>query len=255
MADDIVQTIKIQVEGADQAAADINKVGAATKDVEKAANQTVSGTGNLAKGMDEVAKKSSISGRELRALSKVAHEFGADFASAGLGLVRMAAIRGPLGAAVFALGEAISFVGKKMKEMKEEAKAVTGTFANIAKIAAESNLEDQARFWGTTADAMKKAANDAGQGAAQFQRIKAGAKEASDPLTTRETQQQACIKLLQQQGIAVGDVMADTKKLGQESQKAALEAAKIYEKLSPIERLNFEKTLKGLGFTDQQIKN
>jgi hypothetical protein len=255
MADDIVQTIKIEVEGADQAADEIKKVGQATEDVQKTAASTAGSTQELGKGLDQVSQKSGISSRELRSLSKIAKEFGADSAVVGLSLVRMAAVLGPLGAAVFALGVAFASLKGKMKEAEEQTKAITQTFANLAKTAAEMRAENDAAFWGTTAEAMKKAANDADRLADQFRNIASGRKEAIDPLTSAKTESEAFIKVLDRAGVPINDVMADTEKLGKASQQAALEAAKIYENLSPIEKLNFEHMLKSLGFPEATIKD
>jgi hypothetical protein len=305
MADDIVQTIKVEVEGGDEAADALNKVGesatksfeetqkaaetagvsiedfgklsektqqayielsqrvvdgsqqivSSTQQVEQAAARAGSGTQDLGKGLDQVSQKSGISSRELRSLSKLAKEFGADSVVVGLSLVRMAAILGPVGAALFALAQGFAFIKGKMKETEEATKAITQTFANIAKASAEMQAGNDAAFWGTTAAAMRDAANDASRLADQYRNIAAGAKEVISPLTSAKTEMEAFIIVLQRAGISVNDVMADTKKLGDASEKAALEAAKIYEKLSPIEKLNFEKMLKSLGFTDEQIKN
>jgi hypothetical protein len=255
MADDIVQTIKIEVEGADQAANEINKVGQATEDVQKTAANTAGSTQELGKGLDQVSQKSGISSRELRSLSKIAKEFGADSAVVGLSLVRMAAVLGPLGAALFAVGVAFASLKSKMKEAEEQTKAITTTFANLAKTAAEMRAENDAAFWGTTAEGMKKAANDADRLADQFRNIASGRKEAIDPLTSAKTESEAFTKVLERAGVPINDVMADTEKLGKASQQAALEAAKIYENLSPIEKLNFEKMLKSLGFPESTIKD
>lgn len=255
MADPIVQTIKIEVDGADQAADEIKKVGQATEDVQKTAASTAAGTQELGKGLDQVSQKSGISSRELRSLSKIAKEFGADSAVVGLSLVRMAAVLGPLGAALFALGVGFASLKSKMKEAEEQTKAITQTFANLAKTAAEMRAENDAAFWGTTAEGMKKAANDADRLADQFRNIASGRKEAIDPLTSAKTETEAFVKVLERAGIPINDVMADTEKLGKASQQAALEAAKIYENLSPIEKLNFEKMLKSLGFPEDTIKN
>src|SRR4029434_2688542 len=137
MADDIVQTIKIEVDGADQAASEIKKVGQATEEVQQTAASTGAGTQELGKGLDQVSQKSGISSRELRSLSKIAKEFGADSAVVGLSLVRMAGVLGPLGAALFGLGVAFASLKSKMKEAEEASKAITQTFANLAKTAAE----------------------------------------------------------------------------------------------------------------------
>jgi hypothetical protein len=254
MADAIVQSIKIEVDGADQAANEIKKVGQATEEVQQTAIKSAGGTQEFGKGLDQVSQKSGISSRELRSLSKVAKEFGADSAVVGLSLVRMAAVLGPIGASLFALGLAFSSLKSKMKEVEEAAKAVTQTFANMAKISAEMKAENDAAFWGTTAAEMKKVANEAGNVANQLRNIQARGRE---PTLTDDTKslEAGFVKLLEQRGIAVNDVMADTEKLGEESRKAGLEAAKAYEAMSPIQKLNFEKALKGLGFTEDQIKN
>jgi hypothetical protein len=63
----------------------------------------------------------------------------------------------------------------------------------------------------------------------------------------------AFVAVLKDAGIAVDDVAADTKKIGDASYQASLQAAKLYEKMSPIEKLDFEKVLKGLGFPPEAI--
>jgi hypothetical protein len=63
MADAIVQTIKIEVDGADQASAEIKKVGQATEEVQATAASTAGGTQELGKGLDQVSQKSGVSSR------------------------------------------------------------------------------------------------------------------------------------------------------------------------------------------------
>jgi phage-related protein len=58
---------------------------------------------------------------------------------------------------------------------------------------------------------------------------------------------------LKDAGISVNDVMADEKKLGEEAYKASIQAALIYEKMSPLERLDFKKVLASLGFPPETI--
>jgi hypothetical protein len=306
MADDIVQTIKVEVEGGDEVAADLKKIGdsastafeetekaaktaglsieefgklsektqaqyvalsqrveqesqsmvGATKDVERAASQAGSGTQGLGKGLDQVSEKSGVSSREMRGLSKIMKEFGAgELAGTAFTLFKIASALGPLGVAAFAVAEGFAFVKGKMKEAEAAAKALTQAMANLAKTSAEMHAEQDAEFWGTTAAAMKKAANDIGRVADQFVRIKNGAKEIIDPLTTAETQLKAFVTVLERAGISTNDVMADTKKLGEAAFQASLQAADLYQNMSPIERLNFEHVLKSFGFTDEQIKS
>lgn len=152
MADAIVQTVKIEVEGADQAATEIQKVGTSIEDVNKTAAGTGGGTQELGKGLDQVSEKSSISGRELRSLSKIAKEFGADTAVVGLSLVRMATVLGPIGAALFAVAEAFAFVKDQMKATEQQTSAITTAFANIARVAAEVELDSAS--WNKASAAM-----------------------------------------------------------------------------------------------------
>src|SRR4029077_3499766 len=98
MADDIVQTIKIEVDGADQAAAEIKKVGQATEDVQATAGDTAGGMGTLGKGMDDVSRKSGVSSRELRSLGKIMKEMGAgELAGTAVGVARIGMTLGALG--------------------------------------------------------------------------------------------------------------------------------------------------------------
>jgi hypothetical protein len=253
MADAIVQTIKIEVDGADQAAAEIKKVGQATEDVQATAAQTAGGTQAFGKGLDEVSQKSGISSREMRALGKVMKEFGAgELASTAVGLVRVGSALGGVGIALFAAAAAFSFIRGKIKEADDQLKATTQTMANLAKIGAEI-LPQQ--MWEATAAGAKEVANNIILVADQLERIGKGQKEAISPLTSQDTLGKAFVLNLDAAGIAINDVLADTEKLGKASQQTALEAAKLYEKMSPIEKLNFEKVLKGLGFSESDIKN
>jgi hypothetical protein len=253
MADDIVQTIKIEVDGADQAAAEIKKVGQATEEVQATAASTAGGTQAFGKGLDEVSQKSGISSREMRALGKVMKEFGAgELASTAVGFVRVGSALGSVGIALFAAAAAFSFIRGKIKEADDQLKATTATMANLAKIGAEI-LPQQ--MWGATAAGAKEAANNIILVADQLDRIKKGQKEAISPLTSQETLGKAFVLNLDEAGIAINDVLADTEKLGKAAQQAALEAAKLYEKMSPIEKLNLEKVLKGFGFSESDIKN
>jgi hypothetical protein len=72
-------------------------------------------------------------------------------------------------------------------------------------------------------------------------------------MTAAVTDAKAFVAALKDAGIAVDDVTADTKKLGEASYQAGLQAATIYEKLAPIEKANFEKVLKDLGFPPETI--
>src|SRR5580765_6524092 len=138
MADAIVQTIKIEVDGADQAAAEIKKVGQATEEVQATAASTAGGTREFGRGLDEVSQKSGISSREMRALGKVMKEFGAgELASTAVGLVRVGSALGGVGIALFAAAAAFSFIRGKIKEADDQLKATTQTMANLAKIGAE----------------------------------------------------------------------------------------------------------------------
>ena len=255
MPDAIVQTIKIEVDGADQAAAEIKKVGQATEEVQATAAKTAGGTQELGKGLDQVSQKSGVSSRELRALGKVMKEMGAgEIAGTAIGFARIAMVLGPVGVALFAVAEAVSFVRGKMKEAEEQTKALVETFANIAKISAEMHPERDGG-WGATAAGMKEAANNAVLVADQYERIIKGQKEIISPLTTPATRTQALIMLLEAGSVKINDVMADVKKLGEESNKALIIFAQLAEKMSPIEKANLSKDLKGLGFTDEQIKS
>jgi hypothetical protein len=66
MADAIVQTIKIEVDGADQAAAEIKKVGQAAEEVQATAASSAGGTQELGKGVDQDLQKSAPRRKSLR---------------------------------------------------------------------------------------------------------------------------------------------------------------------------------------------
>jgi hypothetical protein len=255
MADDIVQTIKIEVDGADQAANEIKKVGQATEEVQQTAEKSAGGTQELGKGLDQVSQKSGVSSRELRALSKVAKEAGADAVVTGLSFVRMATILGPIGAALFAVAEAFGSLSKAMKQAEEQTKAVANTFANLAEKSAQMKLKDQAAFWGMSEAAMKEWNNEAERVVDQYKNIEAGRQKAISADVSSDARQKGLIELLQQAGVQIGDLDADTDKLGESANKALMVFAKLGEKMSPIGKAELAKDIKALGFTDQQIKN
>ncbi len=256
MADDIVQTIKIEVEGADQAADEIKKVGQATEEVQQTAASTGAGTQELGKGLDQVSQKSGVSTRQMRALGKVMKEFGAgELAGTAVGFVKIASALGPLGVALFVAAEAFAFIKGKMKEAEEASKALANTFANMAKTSAEMKAENDAAFWGTTAAEMKKVANEAGNVANQYKNIEAGRQKAISADVSAEARQKGLIGLLRQAGVEIDDVNASTDKLGENANKALMVFAKLADKMSPIGKAELAKDMKGLGFTDEQIKS
>ena len=255
MADDIVQTIKIEVDGANEAASEIKKVGQATEEVQKVAEQTGGGTQELGKGLDQVSQKSGISSRELRSLSKIAKEFGADTVVVGLSLVRMAAVLGPIGAALFAVGAAFSFVKDKMKEADEAAKAVANTFATLAQKSADTKLKDEAAFWGMDEAAMKKWNNEASRVVDQYKNIQSGRQKAISADVSPEARQTGLIENLKQAGVQFDDVNAGAEKLNENGNKALMFFAKLADKLAPIGMAQLAKDMKAFGFTDAQIKS
>jgi hypothetical protein len=253
MADDIVQTIKIEVEGADQAASEIKKVGQAAEEVQATAASTAGGTQELGKGLDQVSQKSGVSSRELRSLGKIMKEMGAgEIAGTAIGFARIAMVLGPLGVAAFAVAEAFAFVRGKMKEAEDQAKSVVETFSRIAKISAEMHPEGG---WGATAAGVKEVANSVDIVADKLESIRKGAKETISALTSPETLGKAFVRNLEDVGVSVNDLAADTTKLGAAWQQAGRLAAQTFEKLSPIGKAEFAKGLKTLGFTEDQIKN
>src|SRR4249919_2593534 len=140
--DAIVQTIKIEVDGADQASAEIKKVGQAVEDVQATAASTAGGTQELGKGLDQVSQKSGVSSRELRSLGKIMKEMGAgEIAGTAVGIARIGMTLGALGATVFAAAAAFSFFKSKMKEAEDALKATTATMAEFAKVNAEMHPE------------------------------------------------------------------------------------------------------------------
>jgi hypothetical protein len=153
-----------------------------------------------------------------------------------------------------------------MKEAEDQAKATIATMAGIAKIGAEIEAEPPPAgpqpFTGagvayvgplTEQAPTKETANNYRAVAEQLKNIAAGSGAVISELTSAATLTKAFVVELKDAGISVNDVMADTKKLGEESYKASLQAAKIYEKMSPLERLDFEKVLASLGFPPETI--
>jgi hypothetical protein len=236
--DDIVQKVVIQVDDTalakvgDTAQTSFNKLetaagsaGSSLQGVQAAAVQAGTGAAKLGAGVEQVAEKTVVTTRQMRALGTVMRTVGEGAAaSAATGFVKIGAALGPIGIALYAAAEAFSYVKGKMKEWEDQAKATVTVMANIAKISAEEP-KGPTPFTGGPAYEMT-----------------AAVKTAKD-----------FVAVLKDAGISVDDVAADTKKLGEESYKASLEAAKIYEKMSPIEKLNFEKVLKDLGFPPETI--
>lgn len=241
-SDDIVQTIKIEVEGADQAAAELGKVGKATEEVQATAASTAGGTQELGKGLDQVSQKSGVSSREMRALGKVMKEFGAgELAGTAVGLVRVGSALGSVGIALFAAAAAFSFVKGKIKEAENQLKAMTATMAEFAKVNAEMHPE---------LAGGKEASNNIALIADEFENLAKGANRvktsfsAISALTTPETMFKGLVTAAQNYGITIDDITAGQDKLGKSFQQTALFAAKIREGLAPIAQLKFDEGLK-----------
>jgi hypothetical protein len=237
--DDIVQKVIIEVDDAalakvgDTAATSFNKLeqaagsaGSSLQGMQAAAGQVGTGAAKLGAGLEQATQKTLITTREMRSLGAVMRTVGEGAAaSAAVGFVKIGAALGPIGIALFAAAEAFSYIKGKMKEAEDQAKATVEVMAKIAKISAEEAPKGPTPFTGGAAYDLPKAIDSA----------------------------KAFVAALKDAGIAVDDVTADTKKLGEESYKAGLQAATIYEKLAPIEKANFEKVLKDLGFPPETI--
>ncbi len=127
MADAIVQTIKIEVDGADEAAAEIKKLGEATEEVQAGAATAAGGTKELGGGLDEVSQKSGISSREMRGLGKIMKEMGAgDAAMLAVSFGKIGASLGTLGVAALAAAMAVGGITKFAKAAEENTKALEG---------------------------------------------------------------------------------------------------------------------------------
>jgi hypothetical protein len=240
-SDDIVQTIKIEVEGADQAAAEIKKVGQATEDVQATAASTAGGTQAFGKGLDEVSQKSGVSSRELRSLGKIMKELGAgELAGTAVGVARIGMTLGALGAAVFAAAAAFSFFKSKMKEAEDQLKATTATMAEFAKVSAEMHPE---------LAGGKEASNNIALIADELGNLEKRARttfSAISALTSPETMKKAIVTKLEDAKISIDDIGASADKLSVNFQKATLELAKWREGLTPIGKTIFDDALKGL---------
>jgi hypothetical protein len=237
--DDIVQKVVIEVDDTalakvgDTAQTSFNKLeqaagsaGSSLQGVQAAAGQVGTGAAKLGAGLDQVAEKTVVTTRQMRAMGTVMRVVGeSGAASVATGFVKIGAALGPIGIALYAAAEAFSFIKGKMKEWEDQAKATIEVMGNIAKIAKENAPTGPMPFTGGAAYDLPKAIDSA----------------------------KAFVAALKDAGIAVDDVAADTKKIGDASYQASLQAAKLYEKMSPIEKLDFEKVLKGLGFTPEQI--
>src|SRR5580765_504064 len=140
MADAIVQTIKIEVDGADEAAAEIKKLGEATEEVQSTAATAAGGTRELGGGLDEVSQKSGVSSREMRGLGKIMKELGAGDAA------MLAVSFGKVGASLGALGVAALAVAMSVGGITKFAKSVTET---------SKELEDLSKASGTSAESLK----------------------------------------------------------------------------------------------------
>src|SRR5262252_4720052 len=150
MADAIVQTIKVQVEGTDEAAAELKKVGeagqqsfdqvgksadAAGKEIADFGRQAKSGLDQTSGGMGEMSKQAGIGGREMKALSKVMGSFGgSELAGTAFGFYKVATSLGALGVAALAIGKTIQLVSEAIKEAAETSKAME----HIRSISADS---------------------------------------------------------------------------------------------------------------------
>jgi len=120
MADAIVQTIKIQVEGTEEAAAEFRKVGDASneafaetqqgasqagKSIEGFGKQAATGLGQTGQALDETTKKSGLTRREISALGKIMAAFGGgEIAHTAVSIGRVASALGALGAAAIGVG-------------------------------------------------------------------------------------------------------------------------------------------------------
>src|SRR5499427_9225162 len=140
MADAIVQTIKVQVEGTDEAAAELKKVGeagqqsfdqvgksadAAGKEIADFGRQAKSGLDQTSGGMGEMSKQAGIGGREMKALSKVMGSFGgSELAGTAFGFYKVATSLGVLGVAALAVGKAVHVAVQAFSEAKETSKAL-----------------------------------------------------------------------------------------------------------------------------------
>jgi hypothetical protein len=238
---DIVQKVVIEVDDTalakvgDTAQTSFNKLeraadtaGSSLQGVQAAAGQVGTGAAKLGAGLDQVAEKTVVTTRQMRAMGTVMRVVGeSGAASVATGFVKIGAALGPIGIALYAAAEAFSFIKGKMKEWEDQAKATIEVMGNIAKIAKENAPTGPVPFTGGAAYDLPKAIDSA----------------------------KAFVAALKDAGIAVDDVAADTKKIGDASYQASLQAAKLYEKMSPIEKMDFEKVLKGLGFPPETIAN
>jgi hypothetical protein len=240
MADDIVQTIKIEVDGADQAAAEIKKVGQATEEVQATAASTAGGTQAFGKGLDEVSQKSGVSSRELRSLGKIMKEMGAgEIAGTAVGIARIGMTLGALGATVFAVAAAFSFFKGKMKEAEEQLKATTAGMAALGKVAAEMHPE---------LAGGKEASNNVALITDQLESMGKAARtsfSAITALTTSETMGKAFAASMENAGKSITDMSLDAKTLEANLQFASLRAAKMMEGMAPLVKLKF-----GIGIKD-----
>jgi tetratricopeptide (TPR) repeat protein len=250
MADAIVQTIKIEVDGADQAAAEIKKVGQATEEVQATAASTAGGTQQLGQGLDQVSQKSGVSSRELRSLGKIMKEMGAgELAGTAVGIARIGMTLGTLGAAIFAAAAAFSFFKSKMKEAEDQLKATTATMAEFAKVNAEMHPElaggkDASNNIALIADELGNLGKVANR--TTFSTISA--------LTSPETMAKSIVTALDTAKISIDDIGANADKLGANFRKATLELARMREGLSPIGQTIFDDALKRLKGAPEVIK-
>src|SRR5215510_14919661 len=120
MADAIVQTIKVQVEGTEEAAAEFRKVGEASneafvdtqkgageagKSIEAFGKQAAGGLNQTGAALEETTKKAGLSRREMSALGKILASFGGgEIAHTAVSIGRVASALGALGAAAIGVG-------------------------------------------------------------------------------------------------------------------------------------------------------
>jgi hypothetical protein len=251
MADDIVQTIKIEVDGADQAAAEIKKVGQATEEVQATAASTAGGTQELGKGLDQVSQKSGVSSRELRSLGKIMKEMGAgELAGTAVGVARIGMTLGALGATVFAAAAAFSFFKSKMKEAEDQLKATTATMAEFAKVNAEMHPE---------LAGGKEASNNIALIADELEKLGKAANRTTfsviSALTSPETMAKSIVTALDAAKISIDDIGTNADKLGANFRKATLELARMRAGLSPIGQTIFDDALKRLKIAPDVIKD
>src|SRR5262252_1377755 len=293
MADAIVQTIKVQVEGTEEAAAELKKVGdageQAFKETEKAADQagkSIQDFGKDAKGgldatgggMREMSGQAGVSSREMKALSKVMGSFGgSELAGTAFGFYRVATSLGVLGVAALAVGKAVHVAVQAFSEAKETSKALEhiGTISSdpveglrglqTAFAAAGVSAKELDKTFSSLAlkvaetaerakpEWVKEWANDVDDLTNKFRNLAAGTPQAISPLADTKSLTQAFLQLLTQTAMETKTLADGTTVMALNMEKATRQAAAVYQALSPIAQLQFDQVLKGIGFSDEQI--